>query len=374
MLKATTNNRDNPDTRRANYLHNADTMAAYHKTTTDAQHTTTSQQPQRGGEHQLPVPLSTGTINVTDGRGGEHQPPVPPATNTPNDTPTELQQHREEMQQTFDEISHIKFDNIMHAATIQRAADTHAKRATCQLQRLKAEAARIKSSRHSNPKQGLKHLSKSIGDLPAKPLLFVKRDSDTSDGGKKGERTTNPQHIDAIVKRAWKRIYDGIAGNMEAGIATFFSQTSRFITHMIYMPEFKVPDIDGPMVYDSFRKISESAGAMDGWHPKELAYLSSGICGHIATMLKQIEEGATWPESTRHARVVSLEKVGAAIGEVMSYRPLTITSPLYRAWTTMRLRSIEEWTVAWSLPEMFAGVPKWEPSTHGTKPSPTSRN
>ena len=29
------------------------------------------------------------------------------------------------MQQTFDEISHIKVDNIMHAATIQRAADTH---------------------------------------------------------------------------------------------------------------------------------------------------------------------------------------------------------------------------------------------------------
>ena len=40
----------------------------------------------------------------------------------------------------------------------------------------------------------------------------------------------------------------------------------------------------------------------------------------------------------------------------MSYRPLTITSPLYRAWATMRLRSIEEWTVAWALPETFAGV------------------
>ena len=152
-LKATTKNRDNPDTRRANYLHNADTMAAYHKTTTDAQNTTTNQQPQRGGEHPLPVPISIGTLNVTNGRGGEHQLPVPPATNTPNNTHTELQQHREEMQGTFDEISHIKIDNIMHAATIQRAADTHAKRAKCQLQRLKAEAARIKSSRHSNPKQ-----------------------------------------------------------------------------------------------------------------------------------------------------------------------------------------------------------------------------
>ena len=68
------------------------------------------------------------------------------------------------------------------------------------------------------------------------------------------------------------------------------------------------------MVYESFREIAESAGAMDGWHPKELAYLSPIICGHIATMLKQIEEGAPWPESTRHARVVFPEKVGAPSG------------------------------------------------------------
>lgn len=79
---------------------------------------------------------------------------------------------------------------------------------------------------------------------------------------------------------------------MEAGIAMFFSQPSRFVTHMIYMPEFEVPDIDGPMVCESFRDIAESAGAMDGWHPKELAYLSPTICGHIATMPRQIEEGA----------------------------------------------------------------------------------
>ena len=72
------------------------------------------------------------------------------------------------MQQTSDEISHIKIDNIMHVATIQRAAETHVKRANSQFQRLKAEAAKIKSSKHSEPKHWLKHLSKTIGDPPCK--------------------------------------------------------------------------------------------------------------------------------------------------------------------------------------------------------------
>ena len=58
------------------------------------------------------------------------------------------------------------------------------------------------------------------------------------------------------------------------------------------------------------------------------------------------------------ARVVYLGKEGAAVGEVMSYRPLTITAPLYRCWATMRLRSIEDWITTWVLPEMHAGVPE----------------
>ena len=59
-----------------------------------------------------------------------------------------------------------------------------------------------------------------------------------------------------------------------------------------------------------------------------------------------------------HARVVFLEKSGAQIGQVMIYGPLTITSPLYRCWGTMRLKSCEPWIREWPLPEMHAGVPE----------------
>ena len=58
-----------------------------------------------------------------------------------------------------------------------------------------------------------------------------------------------------------------------------------------------------------------------------------------------------------HARIVFLEKDGAEVGKVMSYRPLTITSPLYRAWASLRLADMEDWIRMWGLPEIFAGVP-----------------
>lgn len=67
---------------------------------------------------------------------------------------------------------------------------------------------------------------------------------------------------------------------------------------------------------------------MDGAR-KALAYLLPNKCDYTAVVLRQLEEGSPWPTSTRHARVVYLGNLGAANGEVMSYRPLTITSPLY---------------------------------------------
>ena len=112
------------------------------------------------------------------------------------------------------------------------------------------------------------------------------------------------------------------------------------------------------MVYASPTRTKESAGALDGWMPKELSLLSFQTCEHIATMLNQIEAGASWPRSATHARIVYLEKLGAEFGKVMSYRPLTRIAPVYRAWATMRLTEIEPWVRAWALPEMYAGIPE----------------
>ena len=58
------------------------------------------------------------------------------------------------------------------------------------------------------------------------------------------------------------------------------------------------------------------------------------------------------------SRVVLLEKIGAQMGQAMSSRPSTITSPICRCWGTMRLECMSPWIREWALPEMHAGIPE----------------
>ena len=55
---------------------------------------------------------------------------------------------------------------------------------------------------------------------------------------------------------------------------------------------FEVDKITGQMVQASFSRTAESAGALDGWSPKELSLLSMKTYERIADLLNQIEEGA----------------------------------------------------------------------------------
>ena len=92
-------------------------------------------------------------------------------------------------------------------------------------------------------------------------MLCVKRGRDTPDGGKHGEIIANPQDVDAIVKRARKTIYDGVAANMEDAINGFFEQ----FAHCIFQQsEHQAKEIDGNMVFESFRKTADSAGQWAG--------------------------------------------------------------------------------------------------------------
>ena len=69
----------------------------------------------------------------------------------------------------------------------------HISRAKMMTSKAKAEALKLRREANSNKKDGIKNMSRAIGDEPANPLLCVKRDRDIADGGKKVEITTNPE-------------------------------------------------------------------------------------------------------------------------------------------------------------------------------------
>ena len=111
-----------------------------------------------------------------------------------------------------------------------------------------------------------------------------------------------------MVQRAWQKIYNGIGGCISEGVDWFLN---KYCDDIAKYPQAHLDPIDAKMVFDSSTKTKTSAGAMDGWMPKELSLLSMQTCGYIAVMLTQIEAGAPWPKSATHARIVYLEKIGA---------------------------------------------------------------
>ena len=101
--------------------------------------------------------------------------------------------------------------------------------------------------------------------------------------------------------------------------------------HVIYrMEEATVEEITADLVHEAMISSGKTAGGTDGWQPAELSLVSEGISAWIAELFKLMEQGEEWPKACLHAKVTYLEKKGSKVGEVMSYRPLTITVPIYR--------------------------------------------
>ena len=92
--------------------------------------------------------------------------------------------------------------NVIHAAKVVRLGKAHAKKAQGVAERAIAENATNCKEVNSSKANGAKHISKAIGSKQGQPLIVVGRDRDTKDGGKKGELTSNPQDIDAVVKKS----------------------------------------------------------------------------------------------------------------------------------------------------------------------------
>ena len=118
----------------------------------------------------------------------------------------------------------------------------------------------------------------------------------------KSQMTAEPREVDAVVKRAWQVIYNGMSGCITAAVEQILEKYNNMIAKF---PEADLLPVDADMVFESFNKTKDSAAALDGWNPKELSLLSHQTCAYIAVVFNQIEAGAPWPRSSTHALIAT---------------------------------------------------------------------
>ena len=117
---------------------------------------------------------------------------------------------------------------------------------------------------------------------------------------------TQPEEIDLIIRRVWKRIDDGNPAKL-ANVALAFMNNHR--DFMFTAKAFNMNHIiTGSEMKHARMTCSKPAHGPDGWEPAEMAMLSDGADPAIADLLNRIEDGAAWPDGICTARAAFLEK------------------------------------------------------------------
>ena len=114
-----------------------------------------------------------------------------------------------EGQECFEQTSNANLSNVIQSATLERMAAKHVVMRSRLNAKVAAERSRLQREENDDAKKGLKAMSRRVDGPSATPLLYVKRDEHCGPDHKVGSFTTNPDEIDAVVRRAWKSIYDG---------------------------------------------------------------------------------------------------------------------------------------------------------------------
>ena len=124
------------------------------------------------------------------------------------DTFEEVQLFRQQTQELLELTEQCDLGNPLHSAKRTRCGEAHKRLAHQYFAKAKGEVENAVTNRNSNGEDGGKHLAAAVGDQLGTPLMSVCRDQDTADGGKTGQMTSNPEDVDAIVKRALQNIHE----------------------------------------------------------------------------------------------------------------------------------------------------------------------
>ena len=77
--------------------------------------------------------------------------------------------------------------------------------------------------------RGTKQIGRRIDKEAAKPLMYVERREEGPNGQRPGTIATDPIEVDAIVRKAWNKVYDGDGKDQERQAIKYLAKYSRWL-------------------------------------------------------------------------------------------------------------------------------------------------
>ena len=88
--------------------------------------------------------------------------------------------------------------------------------------------------------------------------------------------------------------------------------------------------------------MQSKAGGPDAWNAKELMHLPNCVL-HLSGLQAAEADDVPWPTALLQWRQVHLLKPSKPRGLLTSFRPLSVGSCWYRAWSYTRIRHLRDW-------------------------------
>ena len=105
---------------------------------------------------------------------------------------------------------------------------------------------------------------------------------------------------------------------------------------------YALPEITSADVQTACLGAPATAAGPDSWAPAEWRVLSDQATRRIAQLLRCIEDGGSWPTALTHATSAYLSKDPDKTTDPLAYRVLPLLPVLYRRWSAIRLRHLQE--------------------------------
>ena len=99
-----------------------------------------------------------------------------------------------------------------------------------------------------------------------------------------------------------------------------------------------------------------TAPGLDNVFADDLKLLPLSAFHRLATLLNSIEQGAPWPNSTKHAKASFLSQNPNKTHDARCYRVLAVLPIIRRRWASARLAHLDDWIARRVSNSTFAGV------------------
>ena len=161
-----------------------------------------------------------------------------------------------------------------------------------------------------------------------------------------GTLTADLREMDSLLRdtSAWGGIFRRYADRPEPAWDVFRDRYGRYFPEP---QEITVEPLTAKCLRDAIAKMgSNKAAGLDGWRVAELKALPAPILECMAATLNDVERTGEWPRAIARAAVALIPKGKGP--DPLQQRPITITSVMYRAWASARLKSVSPWQDKWA--------------------------